>query len=81
MDAWNASGSVMAVLLNRPGRVPGQLVGRSPFMQAVHVDAGGGTMGDIVELKITVAHANSLTGAPVDDNAGAPGRARERASA
>ena len=74
-------GKVMAVLLDRPGREPGQLVGRSPYMQAVHVDGTGGTMGVIAGLRITEAHANSLTGAPVEDYADAPNRAHERASA
>ena len=74
-------GKVMAVLLDRPGREPGQLVGRSPYMQAVHVDGTGGTMGVIAGLRITEAHANSLTGAPVEDYADVPNRAHERASA
>ncbi len=53
-------GRVMPVLLEQPGRRPGQLVGRSPFMQAVHVDAPESLMGDIAELTIESAHANSL---------------------
>lgn len=74
--AFNRSciGKVMPVLLDRPGRDPGQLVGRSPYMQAVHVDDTDGVMGAIRELRITDAHANSLTGVPVGDNAKAPGR-------
>jgi hypothetical protein len=50
-------------------------------MQAVHVDAAGGTMGAIQELRITDAHANSLTGAPVNVIAGVPGGGKERVSA
>ena len=40
---FNAScvGRHMDVLFDRTGRRPGQLVGRSPFLQAVHVDAAG----------------------------------------
>ncbi len=81
--AFNRScvGKVMAVLLDRPGREPGQLVGRSPYMQAVHVDGGEGTMGAIADLRITEAHANSLTGAPGGANAGAPGGVIERVGA
>jgi len=56
-------GRVMPVLLDRPGRHPGQQVGRSPYMQAVHVDAPRDVIGSIAELAITAAHANSLTGA------------------
>ena len=33
-----ASGGALPVLLERAGRHPGQLVGRSPYLQAVHVD-------------------------------------------
>jgi tRNA-2-methylthio-N6-dimethylallyladenosine synthase len=40
----------------------GQLVGRSPYMQAVHVDGAGLDIGSIVKLKITKGHAYSLAG-------------------
>jgi len=64
--AFNTScvGRVMEVLLDRPGREAGQLVGRSPYMQAVHVNGAEDEMGAIVRLRILEAHANSLTGAP-----------------
>ena len=64
--AFNEScvGHVMAVLLDRPGREAGQLVGRSPYMQAVHVNDAEGERGAIVRLRIVEAHANSLTGVP-----------------
>ena len=62
--AFNRScvGRTLDVLLDRPGRDPGQLVGRSPYMQAVHVDGSALETGAIVGLKITAGHANSLTG-------------------
>lgn len=53
-------GRQMDVLLERPGRKPGQLVGRSPYMQAVHVNAPETLIGDVVTLAITGAHGNSL---------------------
>ena len=56
-------GRDLAVLLDRPGRHPGQLVGRSPYMQAVHADLGGHALGRIVSLRIVACHANSLAGA------------------
>ncbi len=64
--AFNEScvGNVMAVLLDRPGREAGQLVGRSPYMQAVHVNDAESERGAIVRLRIVEAHANSLTGVP-----------------
>ena len=55
-------GRTLEVLLDRPGRISGQLVGRSPYMQAVHVNEMGLNVGSIVELKITSGHANSLAG-------------------
>ncbi|MCH8236949.1 MAG: tRNA (N6-isopentenyl adenosine(37)-C2)-methylthiotransferase MiaB [Proteobacteria bacterium] len=57
-------GRVMPVLLDRRGRQPGQLVGRSPYMQAVHMDAPDDRLGTIQPIRITAAHANSLTGCP-----------------
>ena len=55
-------GRRLAVLLDRPGRRPGQLVGRSPYMQAVHVDAPEALAGAIVSVRIDAAHPNSLSG-------------------
>jgi tRNA-2-methylthio-N6-dimethylallyladenosine synthase len=56
-------GRVLPVLLERPGRHPGQLVGRSPYLQSVHVQATGERSGDIVMARITGAGQNSLAGA------------------
>ena len=61
-----SQGQVMAVLFDRPGRAPGQLVGRSPFMQAVHVEAGVEWMGRIARVRISRGLANSLAGTLVD---------------
>ncbi len=62
--AFNVSceGRVMPVLLDRPGRRSGQLVGRSPYMQPVHVDAGGFQLGAIANLRIETGFPNSLAG-------------------
>jgi tRNA-2-methylthio-N6-dimethylallyladenosine synthase len=57
-----AVGTEMAVLLEGPGRHPGQLVGRSPYMQAVHVQAPAEMIGEIARLHIDAAHPNSLSG-------------------
>ncbi len=80
--AFNRScvGRVLPVLLDRPGRKPGQLVGRSPYMQAVHVDDPIEGPGAIVRLVITAAHANSLKGGIQGQGAGAE-TIEERASA
>ena len=80
--AFNRScvGRVLPVLLDRPGRKPGQLVGRSPYMQAVHVDDPIEGPGAIVRLVITAAHANSLKGVVEIREAGA-GSIGERVTA
>jgi tRNA-2-methylthio-N6-dimethylallyladenosine synthase len=57
-----AVGTRMPVLFEGAGRHPGQLVGRSPYMQAVHAQAPEELMGRIVELEIEAAHPNSLSG-------------------
>ncbi|SDH58840.1 tRNA-2-methylthio-N6-dimethylallyladenosine synthase [Roseospirillum parvum] len=50
------------VLLDRPGRRPGQLVGRSPYMQPVHVMTETARLGELVEVEIEAAHPHSLAG-------------------
>jgi tRNA-2-methylthio-N6-dimethylallyladenosine synthase len=63
--AFNADmlGRETDVLLERPGRLPGQLVGRSPFLQAVQVDAPAELIGQIVGVGINRIGSNSLFGA------------------
>lgn len=70
-------GRRLPLLLDRAGRRPGQLVGRSPYMQAVHVDGGLNLLGRIVEVEITAAHANSLAGTLSPPQAAAPRRPME----
>ena len=50
----------LSVLLEKPGREPGQLVGRSPWLQPVVCDENVGKIGDIVDVRITRVSANSL---------------------
>ncbi|MEE4235909.1 MAG: tRNA (N6-isopentenyl adenosine(37)-C2)-methylthiotransferase MiaB [Anderseniella sp.] len=59
-------GRTLDVLLEKPGRKPGQLVGRSPYLQSVFVDAGNRAIGDIVRVEISATGPNSLTGHMVD---------------
>ncbi len=51
------------VLLERPGRHPGQLVGKSPWLQSVHVEDANARIGDMIEVDIVSAGPNSLAGA------------------
>ncbi len=55
-------GRVMPVLLDRIGRHPGQLIGRSPYMQPVHVQAAAPWLNRVVDVRITAVHPNSLAG-------------------
>jgi tRNA-2-methylthio-N6-dimethylallyladenosine synthase len=55
-------GSRMTVLFDRPGKRPGQWVGRSPWMQSVHVDAPEAQLGDLMTVEIASAGPNSLEG-------------------
>ncbi|SNB52054.1 tRNA-i(6)A37 thiotransferase enzyme MiaB [Arboricoccus pini] len=50
------------VLLERPGRHEGQLIGRSPWLQAVHVSAVDLKVGDMATVEITACHPHSLAG-------------------
>ena len=62
-------GRRMRVLLDRPGRSARQLIGRSPYMQAVHVDfVGDGEApprGALLDVSVTRGLANSLAAQPV----------------
>ena len=60
-------GSELDVLLDGHGRHSGQLIGRSPYMQAVHVSAPDDLIGSIATLRIDQAHPNSLA-ASVSEN-------------
>ncbi len=58
----NCVGKLVDVLLEKPGRKTGQIAGRSPYLQAVHVDADETMIGRIVPLSIKSAGQNSLYG-------------------
>jgi tRNA-2-methylthio-N6-dimethylallyladenosine synthase len=60
---WASVGRRTEVLLERTGRKPGQLIGKSPWLQSIHLETGAG-IGDIVEVDIVSAGPNSLAGAP-----------------
>ncbi|RAK59507.1 tRNA (N6-isopentenyl adenosine(37)-C2)-methylthiotransferase MiaB [Phenylobacterium hankyongense] len=62
--AFNASqvGRTLPVLFERRGRHPGQLIGRSPYLQSVHVSAPDRLIGQIVPVRIEDAARMSLAG-------------------
>ena len=56
------AGRTIDVLIEKPGRLAGQLVGRSPYLQAVQVMAPRRLMGSIERVTITEVGSNSLFG-------------------
>ena len=55
-------GRTLPVLFEKPGKRPGQLVGRSPYLQAVHAPAEPSEIGHIVDLRIDDIGHFSLSG-------------------
>ncbi len=66
--AFNQSyiGRSLPVLFDRRGSRSGQLVGRSPYMQSVHVDLPDSYLGEMMTVKIDEAKPSSLTGVVVE---------------
>ena len=62
--AFNSAqvGKIMPVLFDRRGRRPGQLIGRSPYLQSVHAQLDSSWLGKILEVEIASAGPNSLAG-------------------
>lgn len=62
--AFNASrrGMTCDVLLEKKGRNPGQLVGKSPWLQPVQLDAPESLIGSIQAVEIVDIGSNSLFG-------------------
>jgi tRNA-2-methylthio-N6-dimethylallyladenosine synthase len=55
-------GKTLDVLLERKGRMPGQLGGRSQYLQAVHLEAPETLIGSIQKVQIISAGNNSIAG-------------------
>ena len=62
-EAFNRAsvGRRCGVLLERKGKLPGQLIGKSPWLQSVHL-VSSGAIGDMVEVEIEAAWPNSVSG-------------------
>jgi tRNA-2-methylthio-N6-dimethylallyladenosine synthase len=65
--AFNAActGRVFSVLFKKPGRKEGQALGRTPYLQPVHVEGAASLSGQIREVRIEAVQPNSLKGALV----------------
>ncbi|RUX30726.1 tRNA (N6-isopentenyl adenosine(37)-C2)-methylthiotransferase MiaB [Mesorhizobium sp. M2A.F.Ca.ET.042.01.1.1] len=53
-------GRTVSTLIEKPGRRPGQILGRSPWLNPVIVDDKAGGIGDIIDVRITKTGPNSL---------------------
>ncbi len=62
--AFNRSkvGTNTQILIERAGKHPGQMIGRSPWLQSVHVDTPA-RPGDLIDVTLIAAGPNSMTGA------------------
>jgi tRNA-2-methylthio-N6-dimethylallyladenosine synthase len=62
--AFNKSkiGETVSVLVTGKGRMPGQMAGRSPWLQSVYFDGDESLNGQVVDLKINHATQNSISG-------------------
>ncbi|SDY58175.1 tRNA-i(6)A37 thiotransferase enzyme MiaB [Jannaschia faecimaris] len=55
-------GRETAVLFEKAGRKPGQLIGKSEYLQAVHAEASTDLLGKVARVRIIAAKTNSLEG-------------------
>jgi tRNA-2-methylthio-N6-dimethylallyladenosine synthase len=62
-------GLTLPVLFTGAGRHPGQVAGRSPFLQPVHVTGPSELIGKEIPVQIAAAHPNSLAGTLVEERA------------
>ena len=56
------AGATVPVLFAEPGRKPGQIVGKTPWLQSVYAAGPERLIGRIVDTRLAEAHANSLAG-------------------
>jgi tRNA-2-methylthio-N6-dimethylallyladenosine synthase len=55
-------GRTVSVLFEKPGRMPGQMVGKSEYLHAVHVDGDASLVGRVAPVRIVESRPNSLAG-------------------
>ncbi len=58
----SCEGRRLSVLFEKPGRRTGQAVGRSPYLQPVHVEGAAALIGQVRDVTIVEAQPNSLKG-------------------
>jgi tRNA-2-methylthio-N6-dimethylallyladenosine synthase len=62
-------GLTLPVLFTGPGRHAGQIAGRSPFLQPVHMTGPATLIGQEIPVHIAAAHTNSLSATPLEERA------------
>jgi tRNA-2-methylthio-N6-dimethylallyladenosine synthase len=82
-DAFNRGcvGKTLPVLFERAGRHDGQIVGRTPYLQALHAHAPESWIGAVREVRVVAMGPNSLAGSPAAETDTVLATARERISA
>jgi len=60
-------GREVSVLYEKAGRLPGQMVGKSDHLHAVHVTDPLGRVGELARVRITASSSNSLAGTRLPD--------------
>ena len=58
----SCGGRTLSVLFEKPGRNAGQIIGRSPYLQPVHVEGADDLIGEVRDVCILEASTNSLRG-------------------
>jgi tRNA-2-methylthio-N6-dimethylallyladenosine synthase len=68
LDAFNARclGATMDVLFEKPAKLPGQIVGKSPYLQSVHVMGPSSLIGEIHPVTIDKVGSFTLSGTLAD---------------
>ncbi len=63
-EAFNREvlGRIVPVLVEKPGRHQGQVVGRSPWLQSVHLHAPGAAIGETIDVRLLRLGPNSIAG-------------------
>ena len=58
----NLVGKTLSVLVEKKGRIEGQVIGKSPYLQPVFFSGAIALIGKIVDINITGSESNSLSG-------------------
>jgi tRNA-2-methylthio-N6-dimethylallyladenosine synthase len=58
-------GREVTVLYEKPGRLPGQMVGKSDHLHAVHVTDPAGRIGQLARVRVLASSSNSLAAEPL----------------